>query len=684
MRSAVRFVCLTAVIALGLGSGAGPAHAAQPPAPDQAPQQADDQPPLASLVEDAQAPDDQPPAGHVSTLDGAARLDREGESSDVERGLPLVDGDRLRTEAGRLEITLTDGTLLHLDRFTEIEIASDLVIRVARGRLLVTMKSNGGGSGDRLSVEAPGALARLDDDGQYRVTVGGAEAAEVELAVLNGSAELVNDGGAVRVGTGERSRVHDGEAPSRAQSIEAAETTALERWADELLSTHWQGVQPSQTYLPSELSTYAGTFDRYGSWQSDATYGHVWYPTVAVDWRPYYNGRWDHMRRYGWTWIASDPWGYPTHHYGRWQLSMRGSWFWIPSRTWGPAWVYWATTPTYIGWCPLGWNGRPVLNVFSYGRSVHTYSRWRDPHRAWTVLPIRSFGRTHVSRSHVDRRILDRDRPTFAMRHLAPGYALTRRPTSQRADGGWSNYRAYERRMQERRTRGAEGTRGTSYGRGSVDRGRSGDRGSDDRGADSRRPDARGNARVTDPGGSSQAPDNGSQNDRGTVRTYGAPSRSPYGSTYRRVPQTQDGAREGSGGNTGWSNYREYERRMQERNSRSGNADDDRGRSYRRDGADRSGSDESGADRPSSRAPAYRGPDRGSSRPSDPGPRPDSGRSVPRYTSPPDRGGDRGGGGSPRSSGGSSGGEARRGDSGGSRGGDGGGSRGGGAPRRRP
>ena len=148
------------------------------------------------------------------------------------------------------------------------------------------------------------------------------------------------------------------------------------------------------------------------------------------------------MRRYGWTWVACDPWGYPTHHYGRWQLSARGSWFWVPSRQWGPAWVYWATTPTYVGWCPLGWNGRPVVNVFTYGGGHHGSSRWRDPYRAWTVLPTGSFGRGHVPRYRVDRTILDRDRPTFVMQHVPPGFAPPRRPTYQRADGSGALGRA--------------------------------------------------------------------------------------------------------------------------------------------------------------------------------------------------------------------------------------------------
>ena len=84
----------------------------------------------------------------------------------------------------------------------------------------------------------------------------------------------------------------------------------------------------------------------------------------------------------------------PPRHYGRWNLGARG-WHWIPSRRWGAAWVCWAVASDYVGWCPLGWNGRPVLGVFAYDRTYT--SRWRDPYRAWTVIPRTSSGRSAVA-----------------------------------------------------------------------------------------------------------------------------------------------------------------------------------------------------------------------------------------------------------------------------------------------
>ena len=136
-------------------------------------------------------------------------------------------------------------------------------------------------------------------------------------------------------------------------------------------------------------------------------------------------------------------WAYPTHHYGRWNLGSRG-WHWIPSRRWGAAWVYWAVASDYVGWCPLGWNGRPVLGVFAYDRTYT--SRWRDPYRAWTVIPRTSFGRSAVAHVFADRGRLGRERPAFILQHRGPGIAPPRSPYPSRANAGLSGRSGTERR----------------------------------------------------------------------------------------------------------------------------------------------------------------------------------------------------------------------------------------------
>ncbi len=380
------------------------------------------QPPATQAVEgETHAP------AYIASVDGIARLDREGQSETAERGVPIVPGDRLRTEGGRLELVFPDGSQVYLDRYSEVELEDPLSLRVARGRLYVRLAATID-TAERLVIDAPGASVQFQDDGEYRVAIGGADAVEVELVVLRGQAALASEGGNVLVSQGHRSVARDGASPSTPEWVNPGET-ALERWAAEREALGQSGQYASRQYLPSELAGYASTFDRHGSWQNDDAYGAVWYPTSTTeDWRPYYDGRWDYTSNYGWTWVAGgDVWAYPTHHYGRWNVGPRG-WFWIPSRRWGAAWVYWAVASDYVGWCPLGWNGRPVLGAFRYDRNYGSGSRWRDPFRAWTVIPRTSFGRSHVPRVFADRGRLDRDRPAFVLQHRAPGFAPPRSP----------------------------------------------------------------------------------------------------------------------------------------------------------------------------------------------------------------------------------------------------------------
>ena len=234
------------------------------------------------------------------------------------------------------------------------------------------------------------------------------------LAVVEGNATLEREGEVVPAEpnmpfvTGDRLRTLDGRVQivfPDGTAIEVAENSEVECISPtrvRLLAGTMDHVQraiggsQSATHLPPELDVYGGTFDQYGSWQYDAPYGYVWYPTVAADWRPYHYGYWSSVPRYGYTWIGVDVFAWPTHHYGRWGFA-RNRWFWIPGRTWGPAWVSWASAPGYVSWCPLGFDSRPVF-AFSYG--------FGRSFAGWTILPRNNFGthRYYAHRNWVDPR----------------------------------------------------------------------------------------------------------------------------------------------------------------------------------------------------------------------------------------------------------------------------------------
>jgi FecR protein len=366
----------------------------------------------------AQEPADSDPPAHVSFVDGVAVIERDGQTDSAPANMPLLAGDRIRTEAGRVEILYADGSTLHLDHNTTVDFQSDELVRVLDGRVRLTIAGRPRDLGYR--IDGPNAWAQIAQPGEYRFAIlRNDRGAEVDLAVLRGAAELVNDDGRTPLRAGERAFARSGEAPSYAYVFNSATWDAFDRWS-EARRDYRLGL--SSQYLPEPVRPYSRAFDQYGSWRHEPEYGYVWYPRVTVGWRPYYYGRWATFRPWGWFWVGTDPWAWPTHHYGRWGYSA-GAWFWIPGRTWGAAWVSWAYAPGYVSWCPLGWYNRPVIPI---GIQYARYNPWH----AWTVVSYGHFGRGYVHQRAVHWQTgAPHARVTWTHRDSAPafrGYAVPR------------------------------------------------------------------------------------------------------------------------------------------------------------------------------------------------------------------------------------------------------------------
>ncbi|HEU4891823.1 MAG TPA: FecR family protein, partial [Vicinamibacterales bacterium] len=169
----------------------------------------------------------QPPA-HISVVDGTAILERDGRRDTELIAMPVLSGDRLRTQAGRVEVLFADGSALHLDDNTVVDFQSDEVVRLLEGRV----RLNVAGPARDLSyrIDAPSAWVQISTPGEYRVAVLRDE--EVELAVLRGSAELVNEQGRSYISAGERTFARVGSAPSPAYVFNSAAWDAFDRWSE--------------------------------------------------------------------------------------------------------------------------------------------------------------------------------------------------------------------------------------------------------------------------------------------------------------------------------------------------------------------------------------------------------------------------------------------------------------------
>jgi hypothetical protein len=315
---------------------------------------------------------------HLAFVEGEVTLERDAKLEPAERNLTLLAGDRLRTRSGRVEILYADGSTLAVDHDTSLDLLSDSLVRLLGGRLRVAILR----TTDTLDYRIDNAAASVGIQvaGEYRIQTGvDADGdPDVDLTVIRGSAELVNDNGRTLVNAGRHAFTSAKTAPSLAYTVNSAAWDDFDRWVEDRRTARVGSI--SSSYLPEEVQYYGNTLDDYGTWGTDPSIGAVWYPRVADDWMPYSQGRWSYTGYYGWVWVGIDAWSWPTHHYGSWGYSNR--WYWIPNHYWGPAWVTWAVSPGYVSWCPTGYNGRPV-DAFP-GNGGYKYG---EPWRSWTTLP---------------------------------------------------------------------------------------------------------------------------------------------------------------------------------------------------------------------------------------------------------------------------------------------------------
>jgi hypothetical protein len=376
-------------------------------------------------AQDATPPESQAPPPHLSIVEGAATLQHDGLSEEATVNMPLAPGDRLITDRGRIEVLFGGGSLLHLDERTTLDIQSETLFRLLAGRVIVVAGRELVG---RLRIDAPAASIDIQAVGEYRISLGGPSGVDVDLAVLRGQALLQTNRATTVVGAGQMAFARDGLAPSTPQPFNSARWDEFDRWSQARIDAYRGATTyAAAQYVPPPIYSYSGVLAQYGSWGHAAPYGYVWYPTVAVGWKPYYHGRWKHYGRYGWTWVGFDPWAWPTHHYGRWGITGTGRWYWIPGRHWGSAWVSWGTAPGFVSWCPLGFDNRPVLGVWG-SRAAYGYGRGLGAGHAWTAVPTGAFGRVRsVSRVVVDGSSLIGPRaPAFVVQQRPPNVAVPR------------------------------------------------------------------------------------------------------------------------------------------------------------------------------------------------------------------------------------------------------------------
>jgi hypothetical protein len=340
----------------------------------------------------------------------AALLSSASDEETARINTPVLAGDRLVTGAGsRAEVVLASGNLVRVDLKTELRF--DRMVRTYESDddrdLLVLLR--GAVAAEIRAPETGERAFRLDTDdatvvvegrGHVRVDAG---RRGTEVYVLSGEAEVVGRGGQAVLRAGQYASVV-GTNEIEVQNVEPPRDR-FTRFVDERSDRRPQGG--GATWVASEYeyeSSLAG-FDDNGSWvYASSSDRWCWRPAVAADWRPYTHGTW-RWTPCGLTWVSYEPWGWLPYHYGSWYWEGAYGWVWMPGSAYAPAWVYWSYSPSYVGWCPIGYYGHAYDRSGRSPRIPHFRGRvdlTRIDPRGWNYAPsTRLGGRLDPSRDIV-------------------------------------------------------------------------------------------------------------------------------------------------------------------------------------------------------------------------------------------------------------------------------------------
>jgi len=277
----------------------------------------------------------QDPPGRVGRLNyqqGTVSVSPAGDDNwyQADPNRPLIAGDRLWTDRNSRAELYIGSTAVRLDEQTAITLSEldDQTLRITATQGDMQVRVRDELAGQRIEIGTANLAAVVNGPGDYRIDTDPG-AGTTRVAVAAGDITLFGENGeSTPLGAHQqltvsgRNLAADNNAPPRSSSD-------FDRWVAERDRLDDQST--SARYVSRDVLGYQ-QLDAYGDWQSDPTYGEVWYPrNVDAGWAPYQYGQWVSIAPWGWTWIDAAPWGFAPTHYGRW-ARFGHRWGWVPGR----------------------------------------------------------------------------------------------------------------------------------------------------------------------------------------------------------------------------------------------------------------------------------------------------------------------------------------------------------------
>ena len=300
--------------------------------------------------------------GRISETQGqvAFRSDYRDEAVPATLNWPVTSGNVIETAADARAEIRTGSAAVRIAAHSELEFTQlderHFTLQLDDGSASVRIRNPE--QVDDFVLLTPHGRVLLSEPSQIRVDVDGERSV---VSVFSGAARFEGEQSNLPIRSGFRAEIS-----GSAVRMSQLQPDAFDDWS--LARDRRDESLTALRYVSPETTGYE-ELDQYGTWQTTADDGPVWYPRyVAADWAPYRLGRWAWIAPWGWTWIDNARWCYAPSHYGRWR-KIGGRWGWLPGRlapqpVWAPALVGWVGDNNWsvsfsfgnaaaVGWFPL-------------------------------------------------------------------------------------------------------------------------------------------------------------------------------------------------------------------------------------------------------------------------------------------------------------------------------------------
>jgi hypothetical protein len=311
---------------------------------------------------------------------------REGSRSPevADLNIPLAPGDTIRTSERRCEIQFDTGTIIRLDRNSELKIETILAqslsssnqltnLLLLKGQVYVMYKRYV--RKEIFQIITPTAAIKLNHNSVALIESLADGSTEIFMSEGKGYALYGADEDSTNRETIKESQKILVTSDHQIVPGEYQEIEDFEAW-NEKLNREFLEFHEGKAVLPMPIQKlsrgvhyFAQKYSNlYGEWLWDEYLGFVWRPFLNDHsypwgrWMPYHHGRWTSVQGQLF-WVPSEPWGWVPYHLGIWMWNKKKGWVWIPGSAFAPAWVNWSFSGGYFCWRPwsiMDWYGYSV------------------------------------------------------------------------------------------------------------------------------------------------------------------------------------------------------------------------------------------------------------------------------------------------------------------------------------